>query len=72
MGYNPISDRLIKIQGKPHNISIIQCYAPTSTASDEEMEEFYCSLQEALDSIPKQRREVSDGWFQCQSGEIGI
>ena len=37
LGYNPISDRLISIrlQAKPVNISVIQVYAPTSTADDE-------------------------------------
>ena len=51
---SPISDRLLKprLQGKPYNISIIQSYAPTSTASDEEMEQFYNSLQKALASVP--------------------
>ena len=46
LGYSPISDRLLKLrlQVKPCNISIIQCYAPTSAASDEDMEQFYNSV----------------------------
>lgn len=42
IGYSPISDRIIKvmIQAKPHNITFIQCYAPTNLASDEEIDSF--------------------------------
>jgi len=52
IGYSPNSDRIIKvrIQAKPHNITFIQCYAPTSLASDEEIDSFYNSLQETMDS----------------------
>ena len=41
-GYWPISDRLImlKLDGAPFNVNIIQAYAPTSDHSDEEVEEF--------------------------------
>ena len=41
--YWPVSDRIImmKIQGKPFNIAIVQVYAPTSASTDDEIEEFY-------------------------------
>ncbi|XP_042864337.1 uncharacterized protein LOC122248391 [Penaeus japonicus] len=54
IGYSPISDRNLKlrIQAKPHNITIVQCYAPTSTANEDEINSFYDSLQETIDSIP--------------------
>ncbi len=50
IGCSPLSDRLIKVrlQAKPYNLSIIQCYAPTSLASDEEIETFYNVLQETI------------------------
>lgn len=53
LGYFPENDRILKvgIQAKPH-ISIIQNYALISLASDEEIESFYSSVQETLDSIP--------------------
>ena len=48
IGYNPNNDRIIKlrVQAKPHNITIILCYAPTSLANDDEMAYFYDSLQD--------------------------
>ena len=39
MGYHAMSDRilLVKIHGKPFNLSIIQVYAPTSASPEEEI-----------------------------------
>ena len=53
LGYAPVSDIILKIrlQVKPLNISIIQFYAPTQAASEEEIEEFYNVLQEEIDNI---------------------
>ena len=55
IGYSPINDRIIKlkIQARPHNISIIQCYTlTTSLVTENEMNEFYDCLQSTLDNIP--------------------
>lgn len=54
LGYSPITDRIMKVrlQGKPYNLGLIQCYAPTLQASEEEMHDFYNALQKAVDSIP--------------------
>jgi len=42
LGYNPVNDRIITIRlaGKNVNKTIIQVYAPTTTAKEEEIEEF--------------------------------
>ena len=42
LGYNLVNDRIItvRLEAKPHNITIIQFYAPTSIANDEEHDEF--------------------------------
>ena len=54
LGFNPISDRIIKIriQGKPIHFTFIEVYAPTSTADEEEMDYFYDALQKAIDITP--------------------
>lgn len=59
-GYWAISDRviLVKLHGKPMDINIIQAYAPTSEAEDEEVEQFYESLDK--------------GFRQCKSYEINL
>ena len=54
IGYNPFNNRiiLVRINARPHNISIIQFYAPTSASTEEEIEEFYSQLKEVIDKIP--------------------
>ena len=71
MGYHPISDRIIKlrIQAKPHNISLIMCYAPTSVASEEDLEDFYNSFQQAIDSTPNRDITIMMGDFNAKVGK---
>ncbi|CAF4532656.1 unnamed protein product, partial [Rotaria magnacalcarata] len=38
---------------KPINVTVIQVYAPTTGADDEEIEDFYVSLQQLVDATPK-------------------
>ena len=40
----------VHFQGKPFNITVIQVYAPTSNAEDEQ---FYEDLQDLLELTPK-------------------
>ena len=70
IGYSPISDRILKIciRAKPYNLSIVQCYAPTSAASDEELEEFYNQLQETLDAIPSRDIKLVMGDLNAKVG----
>ncbi|XP_072043194.1 craniofacial development protein 2-like [Amphiura filiformis] len=70
LGYNPINERIItiRIQGKPMNMSVIQAYAPTSASSDEEIQQFYDQLQQAIDSIHKRDILVVTGDFNAKVG----
>ena len=49
LGYCALSDRilLVRIHGKPFNLSIIQVYAPTSASSEEKIADFYSDLEDA-------------------------
>ena len=38
---------MMKLQGKPFNISLIQIYAPTQDYSDEDVEQWYEEIQQA-------------------------
>ena len=46
--WQPVNERLIRARfnGKHAKLSIIQCYAPTNDADDEEKDAFYIRLQE--------------------------
>ena len=43
----------VRLQGKPFNIMVIQVYAPTSNAEEDELEQFYEDLQDLLELTPK-------------------
>ena len=46
LGCNLKNDRIfsVRFQGKPFNITVIQVYAPTSNAEEDEVERFYEDL----------------------------
>ena len=43
----------VHVQGKPFNITVIQVYAPTINAEEEEVQWFYEDLQGLLELTPK-------------------
>ena len=55
LGCNLKNNRMISVglQGKPCNITVIQVYAPTSNAEENEVERFYEDLQDLLELTPK-------------------
>ena len=55
LGCNLKNDRMISVcfQGKPFNITVIQAYAPTSSAKEAEVERFYEDLQDLLEHPKK-------------------
>ena len=67
----PLSDRIImvKLHGSPININILQIYAPTMDKPDEEIEEFYASIQKALRSTKKNELTIITGDFNAKVGK---
>lgn len=53
--WKPISDRIpvIRLKSSVINVSIVQCYAPTSVLEDEEKDDFYQELNNSLINIRK-------------------
>jgi len=49
-----LKPNLLRIKAKPFNVSLLQVYAPTLAASDEETDEFYTHLQQEINSLPSQ------------------
>lgn len=72
MGYEAVSDRIlsIKLQAKPVNMNILQLYAPTSTASDTDMESFYTDLETTMSKIPKREILIVMGDLNAKIGAV--
>ena len=66
----PISSRIISIRvsAKPKNITIIEAYAPTVDHSDEEVEEFYEQLEQAIQKSPKKDILIVQGDWNAKIG----
>uniref|UniRef100_A0A8D8XEP5 Craniofacial development protein 2 n=1 Tax=Cacopsylla melanoneura TaxID=428564 RepID=A0A8D8XEP5_9HEMI len=66
----PVSCRvmLVQIKAKPVDLNIIQVYAPTSDATEEEIEDFYSSLNQVLKKLKKQDILILMGDFNAKLG----
>ncbi len=71
IGFWPVSDRVImmKLEGKPFNINIIQVYAPTSDHTDEEIELFYDSIQRVMGYIKSEEVAIVMGDWNAKVGQ---
>ena len=70
IGFWPMSDRMIlmKLQGKPFNVNIIQIYAPTLDHSDEETDQFYLNLQKLMQYTKTDEINIIMGDFNAKVG----
>ena len=70
IGHSQVSDRILNVctKAKPYNLSIIQRYAPTTTAGEEDLDEFYSQLQETIDGIPHRDIKVVVGDMNAKAG----
>ena len=60
---------MCKIEAKPFNITIIQCYAPTTDHPEKEVEEFYSQIEEALKQTNSQDMVIILGDFNAKVGK---
>ena len=70
MGYNPINSRLItaRFNAAPFNITIINVYAPTAEAAEDEIETFYDNLEDAMARTPKKDMLIITGDWNVKVG----
>uniref|UniRef100_A0A8D8S118 Craniofacial development protein 2 n=1 Tax=Cacopsylla melanoneura TaxID=428564 RepID=A0A8D8S118_9HEMI len=69
--FTPISPRvlLVQLKGSPIDINIIQVYAPTTDRSDEEVQEFYNSIELVLKKLKKDELNIVMGDYNAKLGE---
>jgi len=70
VGYECVNDRVlsIKLKAKPVNLNIIQLYAPTSAASDLDMETFYGDLETTMAKISNRELLIIMGDLNAKIG----
>ena len=69
-GFWCINDKVIvvKISGKPFDIGIIQCYAPTADKNMDEIESFYEDVEKAMKQLKTQDVKITMGDFNAKVG----
>ena len=61
---------LVRFQGKPFSIIVIQVYAPTTDAKEAEVDQFYEDLQDLLEHEKKKILFIIGDWNAKRSQEI--
>lgn len=71
MEYRPITDRIITLRfnTQPCRINVIQVYAPTLAATEEETNEFYRKLQQEVRTVPSKDLTIIQGDFNAKVGK---
>ncbi|CAI9726028.1 Hypothetical predicted protein [Octopus vulgaris] len=69
--YQTMSDRVItiRIKAKLNNITLLQIYAPTADAEEDEIEQFYAEIQGAIEETPRADVVYILGDFNAKIGE---
>jgi exonuclease III len=72
LGYHSVNSRIIsiKINANSMNLNIIQVYAPTSEAAEDEIEEFYSALEQEILRMPTREVTMVFGYFNAKVGSL--
>jgi len=74
IGYKAVSSRHIvaRFQGVPLNMAVIQIYAPTADSKDDDIEDFYETLEATLQELPKKDIKLITGDWNAKIGKENI
>ena len=72
--FTSISHRaaMMKIRGKCNKLVIVQAYAPTSEYAHEDIENFYCELQNVIICVSNRDILLVNGDMNCKVGGLHI
>ncbi|XP_057666796.1 craniofacial development protein 2-like [Diorhabda carinulata] len=59
----------LRIKATPFNLSVLNVYAPTENAEEEEKEKLYENLEKEIEGIPKEDTTIVLGDFNAQIGQ---
>nr|KAG5701327.1 hypothetical protein BaRGS_006101 [Batillaria attramentaria] len=70
LSWEPVSPRILsaRFNSKGRKVTILQCYAPTNMADEEEKENFYEQLQAVLDKAPRRDLKILMGDLNAKVG----
>ena len=70
--WEPVNERIItaRFQSKFQKVTILQCYAPTNQADQQDKEDFYGQLQNTLDNVPRRDITIIMGDMNAKVGSI--
>ena len=71
MEWEPVNERIIRARffSRHSKLTVIQCYAPTNDATDEEKEKFYLALHDTAAQVPKHDMLVVLGDVNAKIGK---
>ena len=61
---------MVRLKGKPFDISLIQCYAPIADNTDDEIDRFYDQLDKAIKQCRSQDIRTVMGDFNAKVGRM--
>ena len=62
---------MVKLEGQPFNVVLIQVYAPTTQHSDEEVEKFYGDIEKGIKQVKTTDVVIIMGDFNAKVGKGG-
>lgn len=74
LGYKPVSDRIIsiRINTKPCILNVVQIYAPTLQSPEQDINNFYGTLESVLDKIPNREITMIIGDWNAKIGDTTL
>ena len=66
--WQPVSDRILTVNRHYTKVCIVQVYAPTNAASENEIEDFYNILEATLATLPHHNMKLVIGDFNAHIG----